>query len=190
MIGAHEKPATPEAVAFAEQLSAHVPTLHTDRLILRPMKLDDFPALADLLTSERSRFVGGPMSRIDAWGEFTQLTSGWFLHGHGGWSVEHNGTLCGFILIGVEPGDHERELGFLLTEEAEGKGIAFEASQAAQDFAFNVLKFPTLVSYIDPDNTRSQNLAERLSGERDPQAEAKMNNKMCIYRYSPKELRQ
>ena len=77
MIGAHEKHATPEAVALAHQLSANIPTLHTDRLTLRPLKLEDFATLADLLASDRSRFVGGPMSRMDAWQELTQLASGW-----------------------------------------------------------------------------------------------------------------
>ena len=187
MIGAHEKPATPEAVAFAHQLSANIPTLHTDRLTLRALKLEDFASLADLLASERSRFVGGPMSRIDAWQEFTQLSSGWLLHGHGGWTIDHNGALAGFVLIGVEPGDHERELGFLLTEEAEGAGIGFEAATAARKFAFDVLNFPTLVSYIDPENTRSLRLAERLGGARDKTAEARMNEKMRVYRYKPTE---
>ncbi|NNL19450.1 MAG: GNAT family N-acetyltransferase [Boseongicola sp.] len=186
MIGAHEKHATPEAVALAHQLSANIPTLHTDRLTLRPLKLEDFATLADLLASDRSRFVGGPMSRMDAWQELTQLASGWVLHGHGGWAIDHSGSLSGFVLIGVEPGDHERELGFLLTEEAEGHGIAYEAASAARNFAFDVLKFPTLVSYIDVANTRSHRLAERLGGERDALAEAKMNNKMRIYRYTPK----
>jgi len=186
MIGAHEQPATSEAVAIAHQLTTGIPTLHTGRLTLRALKLEDFATLADLLASDRSRFVSGPMSRLDAWQEFTQLASGWVLHGHGGWTIDQDGSIAGFVLIGVEPGDHERELGFLLTEEAEGHGIAFEAASAARDFAFDVLKFPTLVSYIDVANTRSHHLAERLGGERDALAEAKMNNKMRIYRYTPK----
>ena len=185
MIGAHERPATPEAVAFAHELSDHVPKLQTDRLSLRPLKLNDFAVLADLLASERSRYVGGPMSRMDAWQEFAQLTSGWLLHGHGGWAIDHKGALAGFVLIGVEPGDHERELGFLLTEDAEGTGIGFEAATAARKFAFETLNFPTLVSYIDPENTRSHRLAERLGGASDAKADAKMNNKMRVYRYTP-----
>ena len=189
MIAAHEKHATPEAVALAHQLSAGIPTLHTDRLTLRALRLEDFATLADLLASDRSRFVSGPMSRIDAWKEFTQLASGWSLHGHGGWTIDQDGSIAGFVMIGVEPGDHERELGFLLTEQAEGNGIAYEAACAARDFAFDVLKFPTLVSYIDVNNTRSHRLAERLGGERDAQAETKLTNKMRIYRYTPKGVR-
>ena len=181
--GAHEHPATPEATALAARLAAGIPTLKTERLVLRPSRLDDFPAFADLLASERSRYVGGPMSRDTAWAEFAQLTAGWLLHGHGGWTVELDGALMGFVLIGIEPGDHEREVGYLLTEEAEGQGIATEAAKAARDFAFAELGFETLVSYIDLDNAKSVAVAERLGGCSDKKAEAALDNPMRVYRY-------
>ena len=183
MLNAHEHPATPKATALAARLAAGIPTLKTKRLVLRPYRLDDFPAFADLLASERSRYVGGPMSRRAAWAEFAQLTAGWLLHGHGGWTVERDGALMGFVLIGIEPGDHEREVGYLLTEKAEGQGIATEAARAARDFAFAELGFETLVSYIDLDNAKSVAVAERLGGCRDETAEAALDNPMRVYRY-------
>lgn len=180
---AHELPATPEATAFAASLSANIPSLETDRLHLRPSRLEDFSEFAGLLSSDRSRYVGGPMSRVEAWAEFSQLTAGWLLHGHGGWTIEHEAQLKGFVLIGIEPGDHEREIGYLLTEGAEGQGIATEAAKAALDYAFENLGFVTLVSYIDPKNSKSAAVAERLGGTRDTDSEAAMENRMMVYRY-------
>jgi RimJ/RimL family protein N-acetyltransferase len=180
---AHELPATPEATAFAEALRAGIPTLTTKRLSIRPTQLSDFSAFAELLASERSQYVGGPMSRNKAWDEFSQLTAGWLLHGHGGWTIERDGELMGFVLIGIEPGDHEREIGYLLTENAEGRGIATEAANAARDYGFAELGFDTLVSYIDLENDRSARVAERLGGTRDAAAEAVMKNRMMVYRY-------
>ncbi len=183
MIMAHEHPATPEATNLAIEIADAIPTLTTKRLVLRPSRLEDFPVLAEIMCTERSQYVGGPMSRKDAWYEFTQLSAEWLLHGHGGWTIEMDGAVCGFVLIGVEPGDHEREVGYLLTEDAEGQGIAYEAARAARDFAFEALGFETIVSYIDPENTRSISVAQRLGGERDVAAEAAMDGDMHIYRY-------
>jgi RimJ/RimL family protein N-acetyltransferase len=187
MVQAHELPATPEATKLAVEIACGIPTLTTERLVLRPPRLSDFPVLADILCTKRAQYVGGPMSRRDAWDEFAQLSAGWLLHGHGGWTVEMSGNVCGFVMVGVEPGDHEREVGYLLTQEAEGRGIGQEAARAARDFAYQALGFDTIVSYIDPNNQRSSSLAERLGGNRDPQAEAAMGDRMHIYRYPKPE---
>ncbi|MDH3793236.1 MAG: GNAT family N-acetyltransferase [Rhodospirillales bacterium] len=172
---------------MAIEIAGGIPTLKTERLVLRPSRLDDFPILAEIMCTERSQFVGGPMSREDAWYEFTQLSAEWLLHGHGGWTIEKDGIVCGFVMVGVEPGDHEREVGFLLTEDAEGHGIASEAARAARDYAFEALGFETIVSYIDPKNARSSKVALRLGGERDVEAEAAKDNRMHIYRYPKPE---
>ncbi|MDJ1015406.1 MAG: GNAT family N-acetyltransferase [Paracoccaceae bacterium] len=187
MIPAHERPSSPAATALADRISSAIPTLRTERLVLRPPRLSDFDVLADILSSERSRFVGGPMSRKKAWTEFTQITSGWLLHGHGSWTIEREGAIAGFVLVSVEPGDHEREVGYILTEDAEGKGVATEAAEAARAFAFSTLKFETLVSYIGVGNERSARVAEKLGGRRDPEAEAKMKGDVMVYRYRNQE---
>ena len=179
----HEHPTPGPAMDRAAALRALVPPLATKRLSLRAPRLEDFDHFANILCTEQGRFVGGPMSRTAAWSEFTQVTAGWFLHGHGAWTIEQGKDVMGFVLIGIEPGDHERELGYLLTERAEGQGIATEAAKAAHDFAFSHLRFETLVSYIDLDNAKSFAVAERLGGARDAKAEAAMNNRMRVYRY-------
>ena len=188
MIQAHELPATSQATALASGISDLVPELATERLKLRAIRLSDFAALAEIVCSDRARFMGGPFSRRDAWHEFMQLGGGWMLHGHGGWTITMDGTICGFALIGVEPGDHEREIGYSLLPEFEGQGIATEAARAALQFGFEVLKFPTLVSYIDPDNIRSIRVATQLGGVRDEQAEAKLSHDMQVYRYLNQEM--
>ena len=45
---------------------------------------------------------------------------------------------------------------------SEGKGIAFEAAQAARTCAIRNLGLNGVISYVRPDNTRSANLAKRL----------------------------
>ena len=153
---------------MAAQFAALVPVLQTERLTLRAPRADDFPAYASIACGPRGDGIGGPMTQEDAWYDFASLSACWMLQGHGGWSVEltETGALLGFVLIGAEPGDAEPELGYLITEGAEGKGYAFEAAIAARDYAFQTLRLPGLVSYIFPANGKSIALAERLGAVR------------------------
>lgn len=167
MTFACETPRNGTAALFALGLQQKLPTLTTDRLILRSPRVTDFDAYAEIACGPRGQFFGGPMSREDAWTDFAQMTSTWLLHGHGLWTIGHAGIIAGFTLLGFEPGDQEPELGFMLTAEAEGHGLAREAAQAALTHAFDTLGWDTLVSYIDPANHRAAALARRLGAAPD-----------------------
>jgi RimJ/RimL family protein N-acetyltransferase len=189
----HEQPTPGPATDIAARLRAEVPVLNTDRLVLRAPALSDFPACVEIACTERGRYVGGPMPRDDAWSEFAKMTAGWLLHGHGGFTVEDatSGAVYGFVVLGLEPGDQEIELGFALTQAGEGKGIAFEAAVAVRDWAARELGLTGLVSYIDPDNTRSIALATRLKAVRDPNAEAALDEAgTCVFRHPAPEVTQ
>jgi RimJ/RimL family protein N-acetyltransferase len=62
------------------------------------------------------------------------------------------------------------ELGWLLTEQAEGHGYAFEAARAFLPLARKIAGPGKLVSYIHTDNSASIRLAEKLGAvcDRDP----------------------
>jgi RimJ/RimL family protein N-acetyltransferase len=162
-----EIPPSGAAARFALHLAGQLPTLTTERLILRAPRVTDFDAYAEIACSDRGAYLGGPMSREDAWLDFAQMTSTWLLQGHGLWTIGHAGRIAGFVMLGFEPGDAEPELGFMLTARAEGCGLAFEAACAAKEHAFETLGWDTLFSYIDPANARAETLAARLGGKSD-----------------------
>lgn len=164
----HEQPPTGVPAALASNIAAQVPALMSDRLTLRAPKVEDFDVYRAILCSDRGRYVYPNCSDAKAWLDFAQMIGTWVLHGHGAWAIEDSeaGTVCGFVLLGLEPGDEDVELGFLLAEDSEGLGIAFEAALMARQFAFETLKLETLVSYIYKDNARSIALAERLGATR------------------------
>jgi RimJ/RimL family protein N-acetyltransferase len=87
------------------------------------------------------------------------------------WAVTlaDTGATLGFVLINMEPGDEEPELGYLFLQSAEGHGYASEAARVARDHARDVLNLPSLVSYVDPENHRSSALAKRLGARLDEQ---------------------
>jgi RimJ/RimL family protein N-acetyltransferase len=164
----HEMPTPGPAAEIAAVFAALVPRFETERLRLRAPRVEDFDAYAEIVCGARGEYVGGPMNRDEAWHDFSSLSSCWMLFGHGGWAVEtrDGGELLGFVVLGLEPGDHDVELGFLFREGAEGKGYAHEAAKRVRDWAFTHLRLPTLDSYIDARNARSVALAKRL-GARD-----------------------
>lgn len=181
---AHEAAPVAGGVALAAEIATAIPWIETERVLLRAPRVEDFGVYADLTLGERGAFFGEPQERDAAFRGFSVMVAAWVLHGHGLWTIEaKDGEALGFVLIGLEPGDREPELGFILTEAAEGRGLAFEAGVAACDFAWAKLGFDSLVSYIDPANARSRRLAERLGGLRDAAEEAALGGDTLVYRY-------
>lgn len=150
------------------------PVIETERLTLRGHVMDDWEPMADFYASERSRFVGGPLSRNWAWYGFAADVGSWALLGFGGLAITDrvSGAFLGQVSFSKPPHSPERELGWLVVEAAEGRGIAYEAVTAARAYAFETLGWPRVVSFIQPDNRRSLALAQRLGAVYDPFAES------------------
>ena len=77
----------------------------------------------------------------------------------------------------------EREIGWFIFENAEGKGIAYEAAKAAIADAWTRLNWETMVSYIMPEITRSIALAERVGATLDKTAEYPGEFPCLVYRH-------
>ncbi len=148
------------------------PTLETERLLLRPMRMEDWPDYLDLMRSDRSRYMGGPMPETAAWGLFCQDVAQWPLMQHGALMIEDRATGRCLGQVGINHGPlfPEHELGWFVYGHAEGKGFALEAARAMRDWARDVRGLPELVSYMDRDNHRSARLAVRLGAVLDPKA--------------------
>ena len=145
-------------------------TLLTERLLLRPFRQADAEAyIAMCADREVMRYVGeqGALSREDAWRQLAMLAGHWHLRGFGMWAVEERGSgaFVGRVGLHYPEGWPDRELGWALVREFWGRGYALEAARAALREAFESLEWPRVISLIDPDNTRSVRLAQRL-GER------------------------
>lgn len=161
-----------------------IPTLTTSRLILRPLRAQDWPAYRDFLASERARYMGGPFALKMAWGMFCSDHGLWDFQGCGALMIdERDSGLCvGQVGINAGPLFPEWELGWLLYSGAEGKGYAFEAASALRDWAREDRRLSTLVSYVDPQNERSRRLAERLGATLDDEA-PRLDPVDLVYRY-------
>ena len=161
-----------------------IPTLGTERLILRAPNMADYPAYAAFMTSGRSKSMGGPYMDRATWGMFASDVAMWALFGHGALMIDlrSTGECIGQVGINHGPMFPEKELGWLLYEGFEGKGYATEAARALKDWAFATLGLTSLVSYVASNNHGSSAVALRLGGILDDKA-ARPDPEDLVFRY-------
>ncbi len=146
-------------------LTLNIPQLETERLILRGPVASDFDALVPFLMDPiRAAGFGVEKDRPKAWRWFAMNIGHWALHGYGYFTMicKETSAPCGITGIWNPEGWPEPELGWVVYEKYEGKGIAREGALRARQWAYEVLGFTTLTSNIVPGNNRSIALAERM----------------------------
>lgn len=145
-------------------MTDHIPVVETDRLRLRAPKMADLAPLTAFYDTDRSHMIGGPLDARAVHSTMLSTIGSWALKGHGMWHIADRQTdaFLGSTGIIFPPGWNEPELGWIIMAQAEGRGIAFEAAQAARHHAARHLGHNGVISYIDPANTRSAALARRL----------------------------
>ena len=164
--------------------------LETARLILRPPAAKDIAAAVAFFSDDRSIHVGGPLDAGRGWRAFASLAGHWALMGYGPYVLESRETGAPLGLCGPwHPGDWpEAEMSWTIwSAEAEGKGYAAEAATRVLDHIFTDLGWASAPSYIDPDNTRSIALAERLGATLDAKAPRpdRFEGHELVYRHRP-----
>ena len=154
-------------------VSLVIPTLATERCVLRPFREDDVPALVELHSDrEVIRFLrpdGEPeTSPRDAW-EYIALHLGhWAMKGYGKWALVDRTSDRLIGRVGFYDAPYEWpgcELGWTIMRRLWGQGYATEGARVAMRWGFENIPTDEIVSAIHPDNVRSIKVAERL-GER------------------------
>ncbi len=169
-----------------------IPTLETDRLILRAPKLEDLDAECEFFASEQAEFVGGRMPREQVFRVIATFIGHWSLRGFGFWGVEDKSTgrYVGHIGLWYPEGWPEQEIGWGVLKWAQGKGMAFEAAVRARQHAYETLGWTTAISLIAPENTRSRALAERLGATAESTFRHERLGESLIYRHPAPEALQ
>lgn len=141
------------------------PTLETERMILRPARMEDFPRWVEMMADpETARFLGGPQPAESTWRSFMTMAGAWSLTGVAMFSLieKAGGRWLGRVGPWRPLGWPGNEVGWGLHPDAQGKGYAAEAAIAALDYAFDRLGWDDVIHCIDPENRPSERLAERL----------------------------
>jgi RimJ/RimL family protein N-acetyltransferase len=141
-----------------------IPTVTTQRLILRAFRASDWDAYAALNADPavREGLDGKLLTRDQSWSQMETFMGQWALRGYGMFAVEAEGQFAGrvgILQLALWP---EPELAWTLATPFWGRGLATEAAAAARDWAFATFGWDRLVSYIRPANQRSRRVAEKL----------------------------
>lgn len=160
----------------------------TPRLAFRQMSPDDLDDMAALLGDPRvMRYYPRPKDRDQAlaWIEWNQRL--YRQEGHGLWLLTLRSTGefvgdCGLTPQEIE-GTVDIEVGYHVRADLQGCGYATEAAAACRAYARDVLGAKRLIAIINPENTPSQRVAEKigLSYERDATYGAELHLPVRIY---------
>ena len=162
-----------------------IPQLTTERLTLRAPASGDMEALCAFYASDRSRFVGGPLTREQTWRQLATEIGHWTLRGYGRWMVDvtETGATVGMVGLWNPEGWPEPEIGWDLMNGHEGKGYATEAGEAARAYAYDILGWSTAISLVKPENLGSARVALRLGAWLDGEYAHPRFGKLDIYRH-------
>ncbi len=142
-----------------------IPTIETQNLRLRAPDMRDFDAYATFrMDPVRTAGVGGPCTRAQAFDKLSEIIGHWHLRGYGRWIVADKTNDAALGVCGpFYPDDWpEPEIAWSVFANAEGRGVAYEASKASLEYAYHTLEWTTAISCITPGNERSIALAKRL----------------------------
>ncbi|MFK7744403.1 MAG: GNAT family N-acetyltransferase [Roseobacter sp.] len=169
-----------------------IPTITTDRLVLRAPCEADVEPFAAFYASDAARFVGGPQRDFEVWRYVAEVIGHWSLRGFGRWMVERKETPGAIGLVGLHaPLDWpEPEVGWMLWG-GNGKGYASEAGRAARDYGYQTLGMTTLISQISPGNDDSVRVAESMGAVREAaDNEHPVYGTLQVYRHPAPEVLQ
>ena len=156
--------------------------IETERLLLREPRLDDVEALLDLVgDGEAMRPIGSePGGAEVAIEHLERWLRRWETNGMGPFLVIAKDDECVIGRVGplvwnkrtwesstlAEAGDDAVvELGWMIASARWGSGYAPEAARAVRQWVYDARGVERLISLIDPANTKSVRVAEKLGAE-------------------------
>lgn len=158
---------------MAEQQSIfqRLPTLETERLILREIVMNDAEAIFQYANDEHvARFVTWPAHRtVEESRAFVAFVEGRRRTGGAhswGLALKETGPIvgtCGFV--GFDANGRTGKLGYAIKRSLWGRGLATEAAREVLVFAWKQLHLSRVDADVDADNGASKRVLEKLGFE-------------------------
>lgn len=141
-----------------------VPYLHTERLMLREYRREDFGDFAAHVADPVSSAHLVPADRHAAWRIFCSQAGLWLLHGAGWWAVEEkaSGRLVGTVGAFFREESAVMELGWNTYRACWGRGFASEAAAAVLHHTLEIRREPKVRALIAAANESSLHVARRI----------------------------
>ena len=162
-----------------------IPTLQTDRLLLRPFSAADVDAYAELnANQEVMRYIDKVQDREAAFRSLCANIGHWHVRGYGPWALEDRATgrLIGRAGVLAWEGKPGPEVGYALHPSVWGKGYGREAAARCLHYAHETIGARGVLSVIHPDNAPSIRVAVKLGAFLDRE-EVMKGQRLLVYRY-------
>jgi ribosomal-protein-alanine N-acetyltransferase len=152
--------------------------LETERLLLRPYRLDDLDDLHAMFSDpEHMMWYPAPFDRESTRAWLDRQITAYSTRGYALWIVEDraSGTFLGTAgpTLQIVEEDDEVEIGWHTRPGRKGEGIAPEAAVAARDWAFANLDVDHVISLVRPENRASVRVAEKIGMDVDREVDYK-----------------
>jgi RimJ/RimL family protein N-acetyltransferase len=153
-----------------------IPTIKTERLNLRPFRLQDAEPLRQILSvpGVLEHFPSSDPPDLERVKKLVQKQiDHWREHDYGWWAVEpiEEGELIGWSGLQYLPETDEIEIGYLLSKPYWGEGLATESAIAGLDYGFRTLEIQEIVGIVHPENIASQRVLQKIGLEYQEEAE-------------------
>lgn len=145
--------------------------LETERLYMREMTQEDFPALCRIMQDEEVMYAyEGAFNEEEVQGWLDRQRMRYEKLGFGLWAVvlKESNEMIGQCGLTMQPWKEEEvlEIGYLFQRTFWHKGYAAEAARGCKKYAFEVLKAKEVCSIIRDTNTASRRVALRNGMEK------------------------
>ncbi|MCB9186236.1 MAG: GNAT family N-acetyltransferase [Flavobacteriales bacterium] len=144
------------------------PTLKTERLVLRPLRIDDIDLLVDLDSDpEVMRYItdGKPQTKEHYEKRIPELLKYMQKHpGLGLWPtyLKETNEFIGWYILKHLPDGGEVEVGFRIKKKFWGNGYSTEAGKALLKHGFETLGLKKIAAIVRPDNFASQAVIKKI----------------------------
>ncbi|WP_407493648.1 GNAT family N-acetyltransferase [Pseudooceanicola sp. MF1-13] len=179
----------PRSAQTAAKADTTFPEIETERLLLEIGTIDDLDELDDYFSSEASRYVGGPRTRLESWEALCSGVGHWHLRGFGLWIIKsrHDGTQLGIVGLTQPDGWPEPEMIWVIYDQFSGQGIATEAIQAARKAAAEHFGIKTPISILGADHGPLIKMVERMGAQKDDTVDLPHGDTMAAWRFPEPE---
>jgi Acetyltransferases, including N-acetylases of ribosomal proteins len=156
------------AIAAEDVLSAAKLTIETERLVLRLIDEADVQDVFEFTSDPEVVKLTGlftlHQNYEETQGYIQSCLDGYKRHGSILWAIESKiskKVIGVFNLYAYSPKHYKAEIGYALSRNYWGKGIATEATQAIMNFGFDVLGLHRIQATFDPRNIASGRVLEK-----------------------------